>query len=139
MGVKEKYEEQLILLGKAVSDFKLSLDADMGKYDELEQNWIKNAQVQKFEFCIELLWKTVKSFFEIQSEFYLTPKQNIKELFLHNIIDEELYLGVMSCIEDRNKLSHIYKLEMFDLMAKNMVQNYDSILQTKNCIENYLK
>ena len=45
----------------------------------------------------------------------------------------------MSCIEDRNKLSHIYKLEMFDLLAKNMLQNYDSILQTIKCIENYLK
>ncbi len=51
MGIKEKYEEQLILLGKAVTDFKLSLDAGMVKYDEIEQNWIKNAQVQKFEFC----------------------------------------------------------------------------------------
>jgi len=110
MGVKEKYQEQSILLGKAVTDFKLSLDADMEKYNELEQNGIKNAQVQKFEFCIELLWKTVKSFFEIQSELFLTPKQNIKELFLHNLIEKELYIGLMNCIDDRSKLSHVYKL-----------------------------
>ena len=129
MDINEKYQEQLKMLNNALIDFKKSLDADMAKYDELEQNWIKNAQIQKFEFCIELFWKTVKSYFETQTEFYLTPKQNIKELFLHNIISEDLYLSLMACIEDRNKLSHIYKLEMFEGMAGNIGNNFRAMEQ----------
>ena len=134
MGIVEKYKEQKVTLQSAIDDFKKSLDANMDKYDELEQNWIKNAQVQKFEFCVELLWKTVKSYFETESEFFLTPKQNIKELFLHNIIDEEHYLNLMTCIDDRNRLSHVYKLDMFDEIANALPTHYESILLAKNCL-----
>ena len=134
MGIEEKYTEQKITLQNAIEDFKKSLDANMDKYDELEQNWIKNAQVQKFEFCVELLWKTVKSYFETESEFFLTPKQNIKELFLHNIIDEEHYLNLMTCIDDRNRLSHVYKLDMFDEIANALPIHYQSILLAQNCL-----
>ncbi len=84
MDINEKYQAQLKMLTNALIDFKKSLDADMGKYDELEQNWIKNAQIQKFEFCIE----------------------------------------------DRNKLSHIYKLEMFESMASNLGNNFNAMEQT---------
>lgn len=134
MGIEEKYNEQKVGLEKAIIDFKKSLDADMNKYDDLEQNWIKNAQIQKFEFCIELLWKTTKTYFEIQGEYFLTPKQNIKELFLHKLVDEGLYLNLMACIDDRNKLSHIYKLEMFDQMANNIPLHYSAIEAAKNCL-----
>ena len=137
MGIKEKYAEQQISLEKALADFKKALNANMAKYDEIEQNWIKNAQVQKFEFCIELLWKTVKSYFETQNEFYLTPKQNIKALFLHNIITEALYIRLLTCIDDRNKLSHIYKLEVFDDIAGSILNHYEAIFECKNCIEKY--
>ncbi len=39
MDINEKYQAQLKMLTNALIDFKKSLDADMGKYDELEQNW----------------------------------------------------------------------------------------------------
>ena len=134
MDIAIKYSIQLISLSNAIDDFEKALNANMDKYDELEQNWIKNAQVQKFEFCIELLWKTIKSYFETQSEFFLTPKQNIKEMFLHNIINEELYLNLMTCIDDRNKLNHVYKLDLFEEIANTMPLHYDTILKAKNCL-----
>ncbi len=127
MDLKEKYAQQLIALENALGDFKKALGADMGKYDDLEQNWIKNAQVQKFEFCIELLWKTAKSYFEMEGETLLTPKQNIKALFLQNIVGEEQYLELMNCIESRNLLSHIYKTETFELIANELMDHYKVI------------
>jgi hypothetical protein len=99
MDLKEKYTQQLIALENTLSDFRKALGADMGKYDDLEQNWIKNAQVQKFEFYIELFWKTAKSYFEIEGETLLTPKQNIKALFLHKLVGEGQYLELMNCME----------------------------------------
>lgn len=89
---------------------------------------------KNLSFVFELLWRTVKSFFEIQSEFFLTPKQNIKELFLLNLIEEELFLGLMSRKDDRNKLSHVYKLEMFEEISSSLHVDYNSVLLAQNCL-----
>jgi nucleotidyltransferase substrate binding protein (TIGR01987 family) len=136
MELNEKYAQQLIEVENALIDFRKALDANMNKYDDLEQNWIKNAQVQKFEFCIELLWKTAKSYFEMEGEAFLSPKQNIKALFLHNLLDEEQYLELMRCIESRNLLSHIYKSETFELITNELFSHYEimytSFLVLKN-------
>ncbi len=127
MGINEKFKEQLSSLNNAIADFKLAVDADLSKYESLEKNWIQNGQIQKFEFCIEILWKTIKTFFEKEGQQFLTPKQNIKEFFNHNLIGEELYLGLMNCIEDRNKLSHVYKIEYFEEVIVNIAEHYKSL------------
>lgn len=74
MELINKYKEIYILLGKAVADFELSMRADLKKYDEQEIDWIKNVRIQKFEFCVELLWKTAKIHIESIEEKFLTPK-----------------------------------------------------------------
>jgi len=127
MAIEEKLKAQLILLNSALKDFKKAIDADLTRYDDLEQNWIKNAQIQKFEFCIELLWKTTKVLFETEGEILLTPKQNIKALFQNNIIEEQTYLQLSECLNNRNLLSHVYKLEMFELIANKISSHYQVI------------
>ena len=139
MELKEKLLQLLPTMQNALADFKKSLDADLTKYDELEQNWIKNAQIQKFEFCIELLWKTTKCYFETEGEYFLSPKQNIKALFLHNLLNEEQYLELMNCLEDRNLLSHIYKLEMFDIVMDGLLNHYKIMITTFIALENKVK
>ncbi len=136
MELSEKLSEQLKALESGLIDFKKSLDANMSKYDELEQNWIKNAQVQKFEFCIELLWKAVKTYFEIEGKTLLTPKLNIKELYLHQIVEEKQYLELMKCIESRNLLSHVYKSETFELIAADLLSHYNIINTTFGKLKN---
>jgi hypothetical protein len=51
----------------------------------------------------------------------------MKEFFNHNLIGEELYLALMNCIEDRNKLSHVYKIEYFEEVILNITEHYKSI------------
>jgi nucleotidyltransferase substrate binding protein (TIGR01987 family) len=139
MELNDKFLQLLTTLQNALADFKKSLDADLTKYNELEQNWIKNAQIQKFEFCIELLWKTTKSYFESEGEFFLSPKQNNKALFLHNLLNEEQYLEMMKCLEDRNLLSHIYKLEMFNIVAGELFNHYKVMFLAFTALENEAK
>ena len=130
MAINDRLVAQLILLNNALEDFKKVIDVDLSKYDELEQNWIKNAQIQKFEFCIELLWKTVKVYFEAEGETLLTPKQNIKALFQNNIIAEQTYLQLNECLNNRNLLSHVYKLEMFEMIATEIITHYEAMNET---------
>ncbi len=104
-------------LSAAITSFEKSLEIDLAKYNEFETDIIKNGQIQKFEYTIELLWKTLKKYFEVKREnIILYPKDAIKAFFAEDAIEEETYLGLMKAIESRNLLSHIYKVEMFDLI-----------------------
>lgn len=70
--------------------------------DELD----KDGVIQRFEFTIELLWKTLKAILEYKGIECYSPRNCIKESFKANIInDDEIILDM---IEDRNLSSHIY-------------------------------
>lgn len=130
MELTNKYNELYKLLGKAVADLDSSMNVDLNKYTEQEIDWIKNARIQKFEFCIELLWKTAKVYLETIEEKNYTPKLTIKSLFLHQIVDEDNYLKLMNCLNDRNILSHIYKFEMFNEIHKELENHLNTIKHT---------
>ncbi len=127
MELTDKFNELYYLLGKAIIDFEKSLNADLSKYNEQEIDWIKNAGIQKFEFCTELMWKTAKLYVESVEEKVYTPKLTIKSLFLLQIIDDELYQQLMNCIEDRNLLSHIYKFELFNSIHRSLYDHLGAL------------
>ncbi|RKD20446.1 hypothetical protein BCY91_02185 [Pelobium manganitolerans] len=82
---------------------------------------IKNGKIQKFEYCAELAWKTAKIYLEIKTgNMAMSPKAVYKSLFLNGLIDEGHYKLLFATVEDRNKLSHIYKEEMYDDVYKNL-------------------
>jgi hypothetical protein len=127
MELNERYSSICALLNKAVFDFELSLEADFSKYNTLETDWIKNGQIQKFEFCTELFWKTAKIYlFSIEEKIY-TPKLTVKTLFQYQLISEDLYLGLMHCINDRNLLSHVYQIEIFNSIQLNLLAHFKSL------------
>ena len=127
MELNEKYSSICALLNKAISDFELSLHADFYKYNALETDWIKNGQIQKFEFCTELFWKTAKIYLFSIEEIIYTPKLTIKTLFQHQLISEDLYLGLMQCINDKNLLSHVYQIEIFNSIQLNLLTHFKSL------------
>jgi len=125
-------------LSAAVNSFEKSLEIDLSKYSEFEIDVIKNGQIQKFEYAIELLWKTLKKYFEVKREnIILYPKDAIKAFFAEDAIDEEAYLGLINAIDSRNLLSHIYKIEMFDLIYPQLKNYAKAIRHACTAIEPY--
>lgn len=117
MELKQKFNIELSNLVKAIDTFTLTLNLSFenNKYSEIELDLIKNGKIQKFEYCTELAWKVSKIFLELQTaEIQISPKLVYKNLFLNRYINEELYSMLFNTLEDRNKLSHIYKEEMYD-------------------------
>lgn len=120
----------------AILSFEKSLEIDLKKFDEFEADIIKNGQIQKFEYTIELLWKTLKKFFEIKREkVFLYPKDVIKACLAEELIDEDNYLILIDAIESRNLLSHVYKIEMFDLIYPQLNLYAKAIRYTVTAIE----
>ena len=122
----------------AILSLERSLEIDLTKFSEFETDIIKNGQIQKFEYTIELLWKTLKKFFEVKREkVFLYPKDVIKACFAEDIIDENSYLILIDAIESRNLLSHVYKIEMFDLIYPQLNLYAKAIRYTITAIEPY--
>ena len=92
----KSFEKALIQLGEAL--------------EESESPIVRDACLQRFEFCYELLWKTLKVFLEdIHGVRAVSPRQVFKEAFALSIIGEEVQFVEM--IESRNTLSHTYNEE----------------------------
>jgi len=99
----DKYNRNLKSLEKALLQLSDALE-------ESESPIVRDACLQRFEFCYELLWKTLKIFLEeIHGVRAVSPRQVFKEAFALSIIDEELTFVEM--IESRNTLSHTYNEE----------------------------
>lgn len=58
----ERFENKLENFRKAVKNFENSLSLNLNEFEEIEFDTIKSGQIQKFEFCVELCWKTIKEF-----------------------------------------------------------------------------
>jgi nucleotidyltransferase substrate binding protein (TIGR01987 family) len=83
---------------KAITDFS-----------PLEQEGI----IQRFEFCYELAWKTLKDYLEYDGVVVdpVTPRQVIKQAFAANLITEgQVWIDML---EHRNLLSHTYDSAVF--------------------------
>lgn len=133
-------ERSKVFLGK-LSDYSKSLASlsealklDLSKFNEIELDIVKNGQIQKFEYSVELCWKLIKAFLSEQHGIEaVSPKSAIKEFFIINLLDEGEYELLIQMIDDRNRLSHIYnevffeeiysKLKVYlDLMEKILVK-----------------
>ncbi len=112
-------ENRLIDFKKALDDFEylvnLDLDALALTMDAKLLDAIKNGMAQKFEYSIELSWKLIKLYL-LKNDGLDTksPKQSVKSFYLTGYIDEPAYLNLISMVDDRNKLSHIYSEEEFN-------------------------
>lgn len=62
--------------------------------------------IQRFEFCFELAWKTLKTVLESEGITCTSPKSCLKEAFHEGIITDEQ--GWLALLEARNMTSHVY-------------------------------
>jgi nucleotidyltransferase substrate binding protein (TIGR01987 family) len=97
---------------------------DINKISLLEKEGI----IQRFEFTLELAWKTLKDKMEFDGLILdkISPKMVLKEAFKAKYIDKiELWLEM---IDDRNLLSHTYDTKVFEEVIPSIQQKYTSLL-----------
>jgi len=101
----------------AVNDFGESLSIDLKELSDKIVDSIKSGRAQKFEVCVELLWKTLKSYlWEINGIDSKSPKLVIKEAFNQGIFSVQDYEHALGMLDDRNRLSHVYEKEQFEII-----------------------
>ena len=115
----QKFEKALERLREAVIQAK----------DELD----KDGVIQRFEFTVEMLWKTLKAILEYQGIECYSPRNCVKEAFKANIIgDDEIILDML---EDRNLSSHIYDQKVSEEIFQRIKNVYLSYLESLNLVQ----
>lgn len=114
--------ERLSDFSKSLTSLAEALKLNLSKFNEIELDLVKNGQIQKLEYSIELCWKLIKTFLSEQHGIEtVSPKSAIKEFFGVNLIDEEEYELLIQMIDDRNRLRHIYNELFFNEIYSRLV------------------
>ena len=123
-----KFKYKLEVYEKALKGFDTSLNIDFKLLSEEIIDAIINGRIQKFEYCTELTWKTIKNFlYEYHGIDAKSPRESIKEFFLVGAVEEGNYELLINMLDDRNKLSHIYKEEFFEEIHSKL-KNYFEVM-----------
>ena len=88
----------------------------------------KEGIIQRFEFTLELSWKTLKDKMEYDGLILdrISPKMVLKEAYKNKYIDNiELWLEM---INDRNLLSHTYDFQVFEDVIPDIQLKYTPLL-----------
>lgn len=126
MAVKQVLFEQAL---SGLADL-LAVDADeINALPPVLSDAVRNGLAQKFEYCNELCWKTLKEVLRDQYALEaLSPKSAIKLAWQQNLLDESTYLSLFEAIDNRNMLSHVYSQDDFEA-ALNKIPKYFAAMQ----------
>ena len=109
----KKFENALTKLEDAVNRVKDDLDRD--------------GAIQRFEFTVELLWKTLKMVLAFNKVECFSPRDCVKKSFRFGIIeDDEIILDML---DDRNRSSHIYSEEVANEIFNRIKSVYVSSIR----------
>jgi len=103
---KQRFEN----FGRAVVLLREPIEMGTDKLSALE----KEGMVQRFEFALELAWKTLKDYLEYQGSVInpITPRNVVKEAFASRILkDGQIWIDML---DPRNLLSHTYDIKTFE-------------------------
>lgn len=97
--VSEKYSKLVIAVNR-LSDAIID-------YDKYHIDSVRDGVIQRFEFCTELAWKTIREYLIDQGYSDInSPKNVLKTAFSDGLISNEQ--GWLEVLESRNMTSHVY-------------------------------
>lgn len=129
--MQDRANQSLTLLGKALHKLNAIMDTPLD-----EQDYVLDAAIQRFEFVIELFWKTLKHLLREHGIETALPKQAVQEAYAAGWLDDEtVWLNMMN---DRNVTSHTYResyaLEIYEHIKTYMPEFnsvYEKLLKLK--------
>ena len=112
-------ELNLDALGKALQRFHESL-----QYDK-DQPLVVDASIQRFEFCIDLSWKTLQACLAQEGMSASTPRECMQQAFSAHWFDDEK--AWLSMLKDRNLTAHTYKEDLAFEIYRRLPGHYQAM------------
>ena len=109
------------------------LCAAIEDYDKYQLDTIRDGVIQRFEFCTELAWKTLREYLIEQGYTEVnSPKSVMKTAFADGILNDEQ--GWLDILESRNLTSHVYDEATAEKIFSNIKNTYVDLF--KQLIDN---
>ncbi|MBN1960395.1 MAG: nucleotidyltransferase substrate binding protein [Deltaproteobacteria bacterium] len=93
-------------LFERIAEYKKALARLQQALQEPENELIRDAVIQRFEFTFELAWKTIKLYLEFQNIEVRSPRDTLREALKLGLIDDGNVWSLL--LEKRNLTSHTY-------------------------------
>lgn len=84
----------------------------------------KEGVIQRFEYTMELAWKTLKDYLESESVVFdqITPRAVIRRAFEAGVITQgEIW---QKALDSRNRMSHTYNFDTFERVIEDIQSTY---------------
>ena len=114
-----KIQQSLNNLQKAVARLKEALAQPH------DNPLIIDGTIQRFEFVIELFWKTLKRLLAAEGIEANTPKESFKKAFAAGWLHDET--AWLQMLQDRNETSHVYDEEKAQEIYSHVQQNFPEL------------
>ncbi len=104
-------------------------EAKMAFSSESDNTLYRDALIQRFEFSLELAWKTIR---EILIDAFFSekelnsPRNVIAKAYQENYIDDEIIW--LDMLKERNNIAHIYSEEDAILVANKINEKFCKVL-----------
>lgn len=115
-----RWKQRFSNFDRALVLLREPFERDLATLSNLE----KEGVVQRFEYTLELAWKTLKDYLEHGGRIIvpLTPRSVVKDAFAAGVLtDGQVWIDM---IDHRNLLSHTYDLSVFDQAVKAIRDRY---------------
>jgi nucleotidyltransferase substrate binding protein (TIGR01987 family) len=91
-----------------------------------ENEFVRDAAIQRFEFCFELAWKAIQAAARLEGQDCTSPRSAFSTAWRNGWISDEA--AWLDMLDERNKTSHTYR----EAMAKEVFDNLPRHLQHLN-------
>lgn len=129
-------KDGVILMGEfrekyaKLQDAVLRLKEALAEYEATPTSTVRDGAIQRFEFCTELAWKTLREYLLDQGYTEInSPKATIRRGFEEGAVADEAWLALL---DDRNLTSHVYDDEtaarIFEKIRGKYLALFDSLI-----------
>lgn len=96
--------------------------------EDLSNSLLVDGTIQRFEFTIELYWKTLKRILTSEGIETKTPKETLKEAYQVGWLNDET--AWLQMLKDRNETSHTYDEEAALRIVRNIKEYFPEMKTT---------
>lgn len=122
--IMSKFSEKFDKFISAVS----RLEEAINDYETVKLASVRDGVIQRFEFCTELAWKTVREYLSEQGYADInSPKAVMKTAFSDGLLNNEQ--GWLDILESRNITSHVYDEKTAEEIFKNIKSTYINLFR----------
>jgi len=119
-------ELKLKKLNQALARLKESKE----EFGKVENDFLRDSVIKRFEFCFDLIWKTAKYFLKkYHGDDISSPKSCFRALAKNNIVSDEEAVILLDMVDDRNDIIHNYEEQFSKEILVRINKKYFNLMQ----------